>query len=113
MIEYSEDSFVSKYRKDQFYSSLLTSFNRDLKNVLENLNLFIKKNNVSEAIELCHQMAGASATYGYPILGKVFEELEKNLERCRTVDEGSLAKFEILKEFCNRVIDTNGELVID
>ncbi len=112
-MEFSADTFVSKYRDDQFYSSLLVSFNRDLENVLTSLHLQMDENNVRDAIELCHQMAGASATYGYPVLGKLFERLEKDLEKSGKVDGTISSHLKTLNEVCNKIIEANKELVVD
>ncbi len=112
-MEFSADSFVSKYRDDQFYSSLLVSFNRDLENVLTSLHHQMEENKVQDAIELCHKMAGASATYGYPVLGKLFERLEKDLEKSGTVDGHISLHLKTLDDVCNKITEANKELVVD
>lgn len=112
-MEFSADTYVSKYRDDQFYSSLLISFNSDLENVLKSLHSQVIENKVSDAIELCHQMAGASATYGYPALGKLFERIEKDLEKSGKVDESISAHLQTLNDVCNKINEANKELVID
>ena len=74
-MEFSAETYTSKYKDDEFYKSLLMSFNKDLENVIKRLSVQLEHAEILDAIELCHQMAGASATYGYPDLGRLFENI--------------------------------------
>jgi len=66
----------SKFLDDDFYLPLLRSFSDDLSGVYAKLEMQINEEKFKALREHCHQMSGASSTYGYPQLALLFEEVE-------------------------------------
>lgn len=71
----------SKFVDDDFYLPLLRSFAEDLSGVYEKIETQITSEKFTELREHCHQMSGASSTYGYPQLALLFEEVETVIKK--------------------------------
>ena len=72
----NDKALKSKFLDDDFYLPLLRSFSEDLEGVYEKLESQVNNENFKALREHCHQMSGASSTYGYPQLALLFEEVE-------------------------------------
>jgi len=103
-MELSQSSYISTFQEDGFYQALLQTFSTDLPVVLETLGNQIVEQRYQEAENLSHQMVGAAATYGYPVLAGTFQILENACAKNPVVLSELENPLETLGKICEKIV---------
>lgn len=72
----SQEPLHSKYHTDPLYQPLILDFLDDLPKLGDHIRETIDQADWDVAQQLCHQLKGTAATYGYEELAKIVGQLE-------------------------------------
>ena len=100
----------SKFHADPLYQPLILDFLADLQQLGSDLKDTIERSDWLAAQQLCHQLKGTAATYGYDDLASIVSDIEVHSKHESGVSDNSMALMKKLDNLIKRMLAAKSQL---
>lgn len=100
----SQEPLVSELADDPDMAPLIVDFIRDLAETSQRLKTHLETGDLAEIRRIGHQMKGAGAGYGYPLLTDVGGALERAVDADGGLTLNVRQQAQVFLEYCQRAV---------